>query len=76
MTNVNLISKEMFAKKHVSYKKFSGELDEENHPIFNIVKAKIEDVSVTGDHDLMFDVIDINDNKDIVFSFNIVELEE
>jgi hypothetical protein len=76
MADVNLASKEMFTQKRISYKKFSGELDEESMPIFNIIKARIKDVSVTGDHDLMFDVIDYNNNNDIVFSFNIVEIEE
>ena len=75
-SKVNLLSKEKFSGKFITYKKFTGELDSNDDPIYDVKEAKIETVSVTSDHDLMFDIINIDDSKDIIFSFNIVELKD
>lgn len=76
ISNVNRLSKEKFTGKFIKYRKFTGEIDSNSEPIYDIKEAKIETVTVTSDHDLMFDIIDVNDNKDIIFSFNIVDLKD
>jgi hypothetical protein len=76
IAKVNLLSKEKFEGKHITYKKSTGELDMNDNLLYDFIEARIEDVTVTSDHDLMFDVIDVNDNRDIIFSFNIIELKD
>ena len=76
ISKVNLLSKEKFTGKFITYRKFTGVLDANDDPMYDIKEAKIESVTVTSDHDLMFDIVDIDDSKDIIFSFNIVELKD
>ncbi len=76
ISKVNLLSKEKFTGKFITYRKFTGELDLNDNPTYDVKEARIESVTVTSDHDLMFDIIDINDSKDIIFSYNIMELKD
>jgi hypothetical protein len=74
--NVNNMSREKFNNKHVTYKKFTGNLDENENPVYKDIEGKVKDVYVTSDHDLMLEIVDIDDNKDIIFSFHVLEIKE
>lgn len=78
MFNVNSLTKEKYVNKHLAYKKFTGQLDEDNEssPIYVEAEARIKDVHVTADHDLMFDIIDSNDCDDIIFSFHVLLIKD
>ncbi len=76
MKNVNNLSKEKFNNKHITYKKFMGSLDKNENPEYKEVKGKVKDVYVTSDHDLMLEIVDIDDKKDIIFSFHVLEIKE
>ena len=76
MVNVNKTTKEMFKNKHVLYKCNTGEIDDDLNIIYETKEARIVDTTITSDHDIMFEIIDREDNLDIIFSFNILEIKE
>ena len=76
MLNVNTSTANQFKNKFILYKKNTGEIDEDQNIIYETKEARIIDTAVTSDHDIMFNIIDNEDNLDIVFSFNILEIKE
>ena len=76
MLDVNTYTAHKFKNKFALYKKNTGEVDEDQNIIYETKEARIVDTAVTSDHDIMFDIIDKEDNLDIVFSFNILEIKE
>lgn len=76
MLCVNTSTSHQFKNKFILYKKNTGGIDEDQNIIYETKEARIIDTTVTSDHDIMFSIIDNEDNLDIIFSFNVLEIKE
>ena len=71
---INEISKQKFLNKKV---RFKNTFFIDNNPIEEISSGLVEDVTITSDFDLMFQVKDVNaDKTKIIFSHNVLGLEK
>lgn len=75
MIEANMSTKDLFKNSHITYKKSTGEFDEEEKIVYEVKEARVIDTVITSDHDIMFEIIDKEDNLDIIFSFNILEIK-
>ena len=70
---ISEISKAKFLNKKVRFKNTSFVNDE---PKDEVLSGLIEDVTITSDFDLMFQVKDVDDQTKIIFSHSVLGLEQ